>query len=669
MRRLLPLVAMTMASVMAADLPVREVVLYKSGVGYFERGGRLGSGESARLDFKAAEMNDVLKSLTIADNAGKVVALRYDSSEPLEQKLSDFPFQVGGGASLSAFLGQLQGARISIKYGTETIDGTIVSARTVAAEEKKPEREQVVLLLDSGEMRTLDLAAAGSLHFPDPKLQLALKDYLSTVAQSRSKDKRSVYIDSSDAKERQVSAVYMLPMPVWKSSYRLMFAEQGEPTLEGWAIVDNTTSDDWTNVRLAVVSGRPVSFISQLYEPKYVQRRQMDLADNGPAGPIVYEGAMSAPGGVAMAPPPPPPAPMQAAPRALAKAKSGAVAGFLEDREISGRDAASSITINTEGRDLGDLFEYRFGSAVTVKRGESAMLPFLQQKLGARKLLIYSESYGQNPMSAAELTNSTGKTLDGGPITVFDSNSYAGEALMESLKAGDKRLISYAVDLGTRITTAFDTHRETVREMHFRRGILTTRVAAQETKTYSIRNVDQKAKTLIIEHPQRAGYKLLDMKPAETTTNAYRFEVKLGPGATEKFPVNEERVYDMTTQVSNMTPDLIASYVANKALPDAAKKALQQVADVKRQIADNDEVLNQTTSDITELSNDQQRIRQNIESLNNVSGQQDQVQKYARQLAQQETQLATFRDRQSQLRKQKSALESNLNSLIEKIDF
>src|SRR5579872_7563705 len=448
-----------------------------------------------------------------------------------------------------------------------------------------------------------------------------------------------------------------------------MFAEQGEPTLEGWAIVDNTTSDDWTNVRLAVVSGRPVSFISQLYEPKYVQRRQMDLADNGPAGPIVYEGAMSAPGGVAMAPPPPPPAPMQAAPRALAKAKSGAVAGFLEDREISGRDAASSITINTEGRDLGDLFEYRFGSAVTVKRGESAMLPFLQQKLGARKLLIYSESYGQNPMSAAELTNSTGKTLDGGPITVFDSNSYAGEALVETLKAGDKRLISYAVDLGTRITTAFDSSEEVVREIHIHLGIMTTRLSVKETKTYTIHNVDQKAKTLVIEHPERSGYKLLNMKPSETTTNAYRFEVKLGPGATEKFPVTEERVYDETVVVSNMTPDTLVTVVKNKALSDAARRSLQQIADQKNKIAETDQQIAAATGEINDVTADEQRTRQNIESLNNVSGQQEQVQKYARQLAAQETQLAGLRDTVGQLKKQKATLESGLNSMIDKLDF
>src|SRR5579884_994795 len=292
MRRFLPTLAIVMAFATAADLPVREVVLYKSGVGYFERAGRLGPGESARLDFKAQEMNDVLKSLTVADNVGKVVALRYDSSEPLAQKLSDFPFSIGGGESLSAFLDQLKGARVEMKYGPDTIDGVIVSARVIAAEEKKTEREQVVVMLDSGELRTLDLAAASSIRFADPKLQLALKDYLGVLTQARSKEKRSVYIDSSDAKDRQVSAIYMLPMPVWKSSYRLVFPEQGQPTLEGWAIVDNTTGDDWSNVRLAVVSGRPVSFISSLYEPKYVQRRTVDLAEGQPAGPVVYGGAV-----------------------------------------------------------------------------------------------------------------------------------------------------------------------------------------------------------------------------------------------------------------------------------------------------------------------------------------------------------------------------------------
>ena len=166
--------------------------------------------------------------------------------------------------------------------------------------------------------------------------------------------------------------------------------------------------------------------------------------------------------------------------------------------------APSSFAATADTRQAGELFEYSFSAPVTVKQGESAMLPFLQQKIGARKLLVYSESYGLNPRDAAELTNNTGKTLDGGPITVYDAGTYAGEALVETLPMGDKRLISYGVDLGTRVTTAFDSSQAVVREIHFQRGILTTRSAVQETKTYTIKNVDAKAKTLVIEHSAAA---------------------------------------------------------------------------------------------------------------------------------------------------------------------
>jgi hypothetical protein len=668
MKRLLLLTGACLASAFAADIPIREVILYKSGVGYFERGGMLRPGESARLDFKASDMNDVLKSLTLDDrNGGKVAGLRYDSSEPLEQKLADFPFKIGSGASLSLFLDQMKGARVDVKYGAETVAGTVVSGRLVAADDKHPEREQLVLLLDSGEIRTLDLAAAGSLRFADPKLQSQLKDYLTIVSQARSRDKRSIYIDSSDAKERQIVASYMIPTPIWKSSYRLVFDDKTEPTLEGWAIIDNTTGDDWTNVKLAVVSGRPVSFISKLYEPKYVPRQTVELPEDRAAAPVVYQAGI---GGarnevvVAAAPAPPP------AQQAMAFRK-GAVAGFLDERERDAeqRQALSNVAVNVAAADLGELFEYRFSSPVTVKKDESAMLPFLQQKIGARKLLIYSENYGEHPMSAAEMNNSTGKTLDGGPITVFDAASYAGEALMTTVKSGDKRLISYAVDLGTRVTTLFDSGRNVVREIHVNRGMLTARSALQETKTYTIRNVDQKPKTLVIEHAQRPEYKVLNQKPMETTATAYRFEVKLGPDSTEKFPVTEERVYDTTTAISSLSPDVLLTYVQNKAISDAGRRQLQQIVDVKRQIADLDNQIRQLDTDINNLVRDQDRIRQNIQSLNQVSGQQDQVQKYARQLATQEGQLATMRDRESDLRKQKAAREASLNTLIEQLSF
>jgi hypothetical protein len=463
----------------------------------------------------------------------------------------------------------------------------------------------------------------------------------------------------------------MIPSAAWKSSYRLIFGDKGQPVLEGWAIVDNTTGEDWNKVQLSLVSGRPISFVSQLYAPKYVARPGAELADDLAARPVVHQGGFATASG------------------------APGVAGFLDGRRdekdlekaaklraapapmsMNAQEAAqmaqvapSSVDAQTFARELGDLFQYRIAQPVTIRKNESAMLPFLQQQIQARKLLIYSDHSSQHPTDAAELTNSSGKTLDGGPITVYDSGAYGGEALMETLKSNDKRLISYAVDLGTRITEAFGSKAAITREIHASRGVVTTKLAAEETRTYTVRNVDQKAKTLILEHPLRPMYTLLNQKPAEKTASAYRFEIPLAAGATQEFPVAEERVYDESYAVSSLTPDVLLTYVRNKSISDAGRRQLQAVVDQKAKIAANDRELADVEGQIRDLTVDEQRIRQNIQSLNNVSGQQQQVQNYARQIDAKEQQLVALRDRQAGLQRTKTALGGELNRLIEGLAF
>jgi len=641
----------------AADLPVKEVVLYKHGVGFFERSGKLAAGESARLDFNASEMDDVLKSLTIEERGGgKVTGLRYDSADPLSRKLSEFPFDIGNDG-LPGLMDRLRGAHIEIVFGSQTLGGVIVNARTIPGGDKEPTRDQLNVLLDSGDLRTLDLNGASGIRFSDPKLQQQFKEYLATIAAARSKDKRSVYIDSTDVKERDVVASYMVPAPVWKSSYRLIFGEKA-PVMEGWAIVDNTTGEDWNKVRLSLVSGRPISFVSRLYAPKYVQRPDAELADDAAARPVVHEGAFEE---QAKAPPP--------APGGRPANRAAAMMAPAAPQNVTKELVPSSIASSAAGQELGDLFKYHIAQPVTIRKNESAMLPFVQQSIEARKLLIYSDHSSQHPTSAAELTNSTSNTLDGGPITVYDAGAYGGEALMETLKSGEKRLISYAVDLGTRITEAFGSKQALVREIHASRGTLTTRLAAEETRIYTIRNVDKKAKALILEHPLRQGYTLLNQKPKEKTASNYRFEVALAPDSTQEFVVSEERVYDTSTLLTNATPDQLLTYVQNRSLSDSARKQLDRIAAQKRQIAENDRALQETQAQITEATQDEDRIRRNIQSLNNVSGQQQLVQNYARQLDTHEQQLAGLRDKQADLQKKKAAFQGELDRMIEALAF
>jgi len=650
----------------AAELPVRTVVLYKHGVGYFERGGTLGPGESARLDFRAEEMNDVLKSLTINDQGWKVTGLRYDSSIPLDQKLTEFPFRINNGEPLSAVIDQLKGARIEMDFGPQKIAGAIVSARLIEGSKDRPEREQLTLLMDSGELRNVDLAAATAIRFADQKLQLQFKDYLAAVTGARSKDKRSVYIDSTDSKSRDVRAEYIIPMPAWKSSYRLLFDEKAaQPTLEGWAIVDNTTGEDWTNVRLSLVSGKPISFISQLYPPKFIIRLGAELAEDRPVAPTVYSGAVLPTNA------PPPPAAARKAGVINGVPGSGGGGGAFFAASAADRVAELS-TVSPAGpaTEIADLFEYSIATPVTVRKDESAMMPFLQQIVSARKLIIYSDSTRPNPFSAAELTNNTGKTLDGGPITVFDAGAYAGEALVETVKNLDKRFISYGVDLGTRISTNFDLRNDTVRELHAHNGLLISRLSQVQKKNYSVHNVDPRSKTLIIEHPVRTGYNLIDTaKPIETARDVYRFEVKLPAGGSLDFPVTEERLYDTQTSISSLNPDGLLTYIRNKTIGDTARRQLQQIADLKTQIANSDAEKRSVTDQVNSLTRDEERNRQNITSLSSVSGQQQLVQEYARKLSDQETQIAKLRDREGALDQQHASLQTQINGLIEKLDF
>ena len=646
-----------------AELPVRQVVLYKHGVGYFERAGAVAAGDSARLDFKADQMNDVLKSLSIQQRGGGTVSgVRYDSSIPLEDKLADFPFKIENGQALSAILDQLRGARVELQFGTDKTTGIVVGARSVAAGAQPgvPVREQITLLLDSGDLKTLDLAAASGIRFVDNKLQAQFRDYLAAVAASRSAEKRSVFIDmAGGAAAREIVASYLVPSPVWKSSYRLLLADAGAATLEGWAIVDNTTGEDWTGVKMALISGKPISFLSELYEPKYIDRLTADLPEEQAVKPVVHAGS----------------------------GFGGGVGGFMKNGNLPSAAPPAPVEFNrleqyatlqkaprvqfeqAKAEERGELFEYDISGPVTVRKNESAMLPFLQDKVTARKLLIFSEDTPLHPLQAAELKNVTGKTLDGGPITVTDAGRYAGEALVATVKAGEKRLISYAIDLGTSVTTAFESTRNLTREVHLSRGVLTSKLAGSETKTFTATNVDAKAKTLILEHPKRAGYQLLSPKPSELTAAGYRFELALLANGSAKLAVVEERVFDETFLLSSLSSPQITLYLQNKNLSEAGRRALNGIMAQKAKIADLDRQISATTARVDSLNTDAKRVRENLATLNGVSGQQTQVQTYAARLASIETELGTTADLKNRLQTQRSDAQTSLDTSITALEF
>ncbi len=678
-----------------ADIPVKEIVLYKHGIGYFERQGAIPDGEEARLDFKTADMNDVLKSLTVTDTSGgRVADIRYDSNETLDQRLERYPFKIGDQEFLSAFLDSIKGARLELKSGDHPVNGTIISARaleTGSETDKRMIQEQVTLLLDSGDVANYDLGAVTSLRLLDAHLQEQLKQYLQTLAQAKSRDKRSIYIDAAQHGNRNLRISYISPTAIWKSSYRLTLQDPSS-ILEGWAIVDNTTDEDWNNVKLSVVSGRPISFISLLDTPRFGRRQVFELPEDRAAGPVVYGGSVDTAAvsdrivrgaEAAMVT-----APVQVGVSAAASFKPANVlapmARILElltrfrrrQRRPTSLPVSNSSQViqpssveGATGATLGELFEYNFAAPVTIKKNQSAMLPFLQDKVAARKLLIYSERDGEHPVNAAEVTNNTSKTLDGGPITVYEAGAYAGEALFETLKAGDKRLIGYAVDYGTRVTTAFDSGHQDIREIHVKDGTLQLRYAEHQTRNVHHQECGRQAEN--VNRPaggNRSVFRVIS-QACRAHRNCLPLRSKRPGKRIANLKVEQESSNITAISVTSSTPDFLLTIEQNKELSERGRKQLQSVIDAKSRLAEAANSLDLAKAQTSDLTEDQTRLRQNIDSLNRVKGQEDQVRKYSSQLADNETQLAKLRDQRHDLELRKANLETEVRHAIEILDF
>ena len=159
--------------------------------------------------------------------------------------------------------------------------------------------------------------------------------------------------------------------------------------------------------------------------------------------------------------------------------------------------------------DMGDLFEYRIVEPVTLTKNQSALVPIINAEIDAERVSLWNRSSGSGrPLRAVWLTNASGLTLDGGSMAIVDANAFAGEGLIESLKPGERRLVSYASDLAVLVGVRSAGAPTRISRVRVRDGILMQDSEERATWTYSVRNEDATSRTVVIEHPTRDGWKL-----------------------------------------------------------------------------------------------------------------------------------------------------------------
>jgi len=290
----------------AARLPVTRVILYKNGVGYFEHAGQVRGSQDVNVDFTTAQLNDVLKSLTVLDlGKGRITGVSYNSNAPLERRLGSLHLPVGENPTTAQFLDALRGARLEVRDGSESASGRLLSIdeREIPIKgDQKITVDQISIVSDSGEVRVFELNPSTSVRVAEKDVNDEVGKYLSLVASTRDQDVRRMTISTAGEGERSLLVSYISEVPVWKSTYRIVIPNEGKPLLQGWAIVDNTVGEDWRNVELSLVAGAPQSFVQDLSQPYYTRRPVVPMPENAMITPQTHEATMEEAGAASAAP-------------------------------------------------------------------------------------------------------------------------------------------------------------------------------------------------------------------------------------------------------------------------------------------------------------------------------------------------------------------------------
>ncbi len=675
----------------AARLPVTRVVLYKNGVGYFEHAGRVRDSQDVNVDFTTAQLNDVLKSLTVLDlGKGRITGVSYNSNAPLERRLGSLHLPVGENPTTAQFLDALRGARLEVHSGSESASGRLLSIdeREIPIKgDQKVTVDQISIVSDSGEVRVFDLTPSTSVRVAEKEVNEEVGKYLGLVASTRDQDLRRMTISTAGEGERKLLVSYISEVPVWKSTYRIVIPNEGKPLLQGWAIVDNTVGEDWKNVELSLVAGAPQSFVQELSQPYYTRRPVVALPQNAMITPQTYEATMESrtevnngnpsggvvggvPGGVAggMI------AGSLTAPRAQMGIGSGISSGMGGGvyKALANRPDATEVaesleagTTTAQARELGDLFEYKLHDRVTIRKNQSALVPILQSRIDAEKVSVWSPSQSV-VLRALWVDNTSDLTLDGGSFNVLEGDAFAGEGLMDAIKPGEKRLLSYAADLGVLIDGKQKAENQRVTKVIIAHGVMMQSTQERQENTYTIRNRDTSARTIVIEHPARPGWKLNDdEKPVESSTSFHRFRLTVEPKKTETLLVKEYRPITNSYQLSNVTDDQIKFFLSQKMISPEIEQALRKVMVQKASVAVIDGEVASRKSKISGISEDQQRVRENMKALKGSAEEKVLIARYVRELNEQEDRVQSLHHEVADLQLRREAAQKTLNEMIE----
>ncbi len=668
-----------------ATLPeLKRVMLSTGGVGYFEYQTQVSGDAQIALPVRMDQVDDVLKSIVVFDDKGGTGFVQLPSRAPLSDIFRGLPFGPDALNSNAALVQALKGSEVSVN-GPARLEGRIVSV--VEETEKTGDnngqitRHRVGVMTADG-LRQFVLEDAENISFSDPVLQGQINQALVSVAEHREGQGRTLKIRTNGEGSRTVTIAYVVEAPLWKSSYRIATGVgPGKARMQGWAILENVSGTDWTDIDLTVVTGNPVTFRQALYQTYYVSRPEIPVEVLGRILPRPDEGAvavdevaseqehkaMGSLASPAMAPPPPPPAP---APQSAARLRGERADG---NAPASGGFASRPAKpMAAESKEAATQVIFHLPNKVSVMNGQSLAVPIVGRNVPGELVALYQpETHPTHPLAAVRLTNDSGTGLPPGVLTLYDVQtddkknqitSYIGDAQLSTLPDGEARVLAFALD--QKITIDRENKAEqTIANATLAGGVFKASVVDERTTVYTIKGAPKEDRKIVIEHPREAGWNLIapDPKTSEMTPDRWRIPVEVKAGQTVKFTVTAQWPREETQQLVDIDLDTVLAYASNAKLTEAQRAAFTKMAEMKRTIDAIDSQIETEGQARDRVFEDQGRIRQNIQAVPAGSALQ---QRYLRSMSDLEDQADTHKKNIDRLDQQKAGEEKKLADYV-----
>lgn len=664
-----------MRSPVQSDLRITRVVLYQSGVGYFERRGRV-HGDVLSLQIRHDQVMDVLKSLTVVDTrSGGTVTVSLPAERSRLMEAAQLPPQVRQGGGLLAIAAAFRGATAILRTDTGTLQGRLIGVENLGTDEKPDWR---VSLLSGETLSSHPVTKIKSMQVLDRTLTVGLSKSLDAALNKGSWKPVSLTVRLDGKGPHDLVVSYVVPMPTWKPAYRLVVGDAKDDggdqkvLLQGWSVVDNLSGEDWRKAHLSLTAGTPLAFRYDLYTPRDVQRP--DLTPQGVTraeAPPPAMDATGAPGARPKRAASPPPAAAESrqsymdrragagggrGPRGGSSSSSPMSRSLAMDeaedmdrselheppaeKALEAKALEDSYRAMVSGRSVGSLFRYDIERPVTVPDRSSALVSIVSKQVAGADVLYFLVGSGKsNPYRAVRFKNTTGFVLERGPVTIYRSGAFVGEALGGRIEKDAVSFVPYALEGRVIMHLSSSSKDEGLKLLTIRDGVITVETQSVTHFTYKITDRTGEPLTLYVARPRRDGWKVIEPKEIILEKDMYYTRIPLSTSGETEFTVKEATpVRRRLTAYDSRARQALAFYLQGSSVPAELREKLTQVLALQEEISSLDTKMSTLQSSISMLRRRQADLRENLHALGD-RGNQDLRRQLTKSMAELETQL------------------------------